>query len=166
MRLVSRVFHRSLSLADIEDAILLEGGKIHFVVTESYDNMDWYRAVQWLGFFPPAESSHFAFRRLPMPFPSITVMGFMMKKKVGDLMLIAASSLLVIGCRTGDRVKIGQDLTPCPEVRPQVCTQDYRPVCAQFGDGSRRTYSNGCSACSDGKVMGFLPGQCPSGNRP
>lgn len=48
----------------------------------------------------------------------------------------------------------------CTEPRPQVCTQDYRPVCAALQDGSLKTYSNGCNACSDPAVTGYREGAC------
>ena len=51
-------------------------------------------------------------------------------------------------------------LTMCKEPRPQICTQDYRPVCGQLMDGSFKTYSNGCSACSNKKVKGYREGPC------
>jgi hypothetical protein len=51
-------------------------------------------------------------------------------------------------------------LTMCKEPRPQICTQDYRPVCGQLMDGGVKTYSNGCSACSDKKVKGYREGAC------
>jgi len=53
-----------------------------------------------------------------------------------------------------------ETLTFCPEPRPQVCTQDYRPVCAQLRDGSFKTYSNGCSACTDPAVTAYSGGAC------
>jgi alkaline phosphatase D len=53
-----------------------------------------------------------------------------------------------------------QETVPCPEPRLQVCTQDYRPVCAVRQDGSYKTYANGCSACSDPEVTGYLEGTC------
>ena len=48
----------------------------------------------------------------------------------------------------------------CPEPRPEICTQDYRPVCAQLPDGTFKTYSNGCNACSDPIVVGYRDGEC------
>ncbi len=62
--------------------------------------------------------------------------------------------------------------TLCTDPRPQVCTMDYRPVCATRDTGIRcvttpcpsaekRTYSNGCGACSDPKVSGYVPEACP-----
>ena len=50
--------------------------------------------------------------------------------------------------------------TQCEEPRPQVCTADYRPVCATLADGSQKTYSNGCSACGDPAVGAWVEGEC------
>lgn len=50
--------------------------------------------------------------------------------------------------------------TICTEPRPQVCTMDYLPVCAQKKDGSLKKYSNGCTACSEPEVVGYLEGEC------
>jgi hypothetical protein len=48
----------------------------------------------------------------------------------------------------------------CTEPRPQMCTMDYRPVCAVLKDNSSKTYSNGCGACSDSQVKGYNDGAC------
>ena len=53
-----------------------------------------------------------------------------------------------------------QKMVACTEPRPQVCTQDYRPVCAMLHDGGFKTYSNGCNACSDPSVTGYREGVC------
>jgi len=53
-----------------------------------------------------------------------------------------------------------KEMVACTEPRPQVCSQDYRPVCAVLQDGSLKTYSNGCSACSDPGVTGYRKGAC------
>jgi hypothetical protein len=61
----------------------------------------------------------------------------------------------------------------CTEPRPQMCTMDYRPVCATRDTGVRcikapcpsseqKTYSNGCSACSDATVSEYVEGECPA----
>ena len=50
--------------------------------------------------------------------------------------------------------------TICEDPRPQVCTMDYRPVCATLADGSNKTYSNGCGACSDPNVSSWVEGEC------
>lgn len=59
----------------------------------------------------------------------------------------------------------------CPEQRPQVCTMDYRPVCATRDTGVRcvtapcpsselKTFSNACTACADPKVISYTPDEC------
>jgi len=53
-----------------------------------------------------------------------------------------------------------QKMVACTEPRPQVCTQDYHPVCARLLDSSFKTYSNGCNACSDPAVTGYREGAC------
>lgn len=53
-----------------------------------------------------------------------------------------------------------QKMVVCTEPRPQVCTQDYRPVCAMLQDGTFKTYSNGCNACSDPAVTDYREGAC------
>jgi hypothetical protein len=52
-------------------------------------------------------------------------------------------------------------VTACEDPRPQVCTMDYRPVCGNLADGSVKTYSNGCGACSDANVSSWIEGECP-----
>ncbi len=60
----------------------------------------------------------------------------------------------------------------CPGERPEVCTQEYSPVCARIEerDAAGRatilyeTYSNGCMACAKSTkmrmVMGYTKGAC------
>ena len=48
----------------------------------------------------------------------------------------------------------------CEDPRPEVCTMDYRPVCAVHADGSLATASNACVACSDPSVVGYRTGPC------
>ena len=53
------------------------------------------------------------------------------------------------------------DFIRCEEPRPEACAQTYVPVCGELTDGSRRTYSNACSACSDTNVAGYRLDPCP-----
>jgi hypothetical protein len=59
----------------------------------------------------------------------------------------------------------------CSDPRPEICTQQYQPVCAQVDTGVRcikapcpsaesRTFPNGCAACTDPKVLGYVEGAC------
>lgn len=49
----------------------------------------------------------------------------------------------------------------CADPRPQMCTRDYRPACGLRRDGTRQTYGNACSACSDPDVVTQAAGACP-----
>jgi hypothetical protein len=59
----------------------------------------------------------------------------------------------------------------CEEPRPEICTHEYRPVCASVDTKIRcitapcpstgpREYPNGCAACTDHDVFGYVPGTC------
>ena len=70
---------------------------------------------------------------------------------------------LLAGCATsaGDpAAAVAPSAQICKDPRPQVCTMDYRPVCANMEGGSLKTYANGCGACSVGRVIGWVEGAC------
>ena len=76
--------------------------------------------------------------------------------------------LLFSGCSSDDGGTAGgsgsSEITKCPSNRPPPpvpCTLDYNPVCGIQTDGTSRTYSNGCSACADLKVVSYMMGSCP-----
>jgi len=48
----------------------------------------------------------------------------------------------------------------CESPRPQICTMDYVPVCAVMKNGSQKTMSNACTACSLKEVTHYRPGPC------
>ena len=56
----------------------------------------------------------------------------------------------------------GQTASPslCSEPRPQMCTQHFDPVCAQTADGTKKTASNGCIACTDKSTVSYIRGRC------
>ena len=68
--------------------------------------------------------------------------------------------------------------TKCdPENRPQACTREYRPVCAEVDNGVRcvttpcdstdqKEFGNGCTACADAKTDGYWPVACAELNGP
>ena len=72
------------------------------------------------------------------------------------LSLFAAAEIVM----AEEKIPGEKELKTCPEPRPQMCTREYRPVCAKLDDGSMKTYSNGCTACTDTKVVGYYPGAC------
>ncbi len=84
----------------------------------------------------------------------------------GRLLTTAPVLLIMLpllgGCAAGqlkptpaDRLQIA-----CIEPRPQVCTMDYTPVCAELKNGVLKTYSNGCSACADVNVLSYRASAC------
>ncbi len=52
-------------------------------------------------------------------------------------------------------------VTQCTDPRPQVCTMEYAPVCADLSAGGKKQYSSACNACADDAVSGYLRGECP-----
>ena len=71
--------------------------------------------------------------------------------------------VLLSACATNppDESAMAAAVQVCEEPRPQVCTMDYRPVCANLADGGVKTYSNGCSACGDVAASSWTEGACP-----
>lgn len=62
------------------------------------------------------------------------------------------------GCDTN---KVNETLdTMCSEPRPEACTMEYVPVCGYKLDGTYKTYSNGCSACTDKEIIGYKNDEC------
>jgi hypothetical protein len=48
----------------------------------------------------------------------------------------------------------------CPDVRSQICTMDYRPVCGIGAGKLKKTSSNQCQACADKTVTSYSEGEC------
>ncbi len=84
-----------------------------------------------------------------------------MQKKIGLLMGLFAGIMLTFSNVSADSVEDVSQRTVCPDTRPMMCTMDYTPVCGTSGDGSTKTYSNGCGACSNPKVVSYVPQACP-----
>lgn len=85
----------------------------------------------------------------------------MINSKLVYMPLLAA--LLSLGaCTSGNPKSLPAtgSQTACTDPRPQICTADYRPVCAQLKDGVLKTYSNACSACGDVNVVAHNPSAC------
>lgn len=49
--------------------------------------------------------------------------------------------------------------TPAPGAPPQVCTENYQPVCGTSPSGTRVTYSNACFARA-AMATNVMPGEC------
>ena len=75
--------------------------------------------------------------------------------------LLIASILSVSACSSTHQANSNNmKSNKCPEVRPEMCTMEYDPVCGRLSDGSLKTYSNACNACSDQQVSSYDPGEC------
>jgi hypothetical protein len=48
----------------------------------------------------------------------------------------------------------------CAAPRPQVCTMEYAPVCANLSAGGRGDYASACNACADDAVASYEDGAC------
>ncbi|WP_321492707.1 hypothetical protein [uncultured Desulfobacter sp.] len=74
------------------------------------------------------------------------------------LMIVSVSS----GCAGASRKQSEPpgNFVVCKEPRLSMCTKEYRPVCGHFADGTVKTFSNACTACSNKKVVGFSYGPC------
>jgi hypothetical protein len=80
----------------------------------------------------------------------------------GISVFVMLTCLSLVACAVGaDKLMPAVGATMCEEPRSQACTRDYRPVCASLEDGSEKTYSNGCTACADAKVIVWVEGPCP-----
>jgi len=77
-----------------------------------------------------------------------------------SLVIFCLTSNMAIAVQQSDEPNDENKQTVCTDPRPQVCTRDYRPVCAQLEDTSFKTYSNGCTACSDSRVKSYEEGPC------
>jgi len=75
--------------------------------------------------------------------------------------------LLIAGCGSTSQQPQGSadpgvaPLTGCTEPRPEVCTMQYAPACAELAAGGQREYASACNACSDPAVTGYRTGSCP-----
>ena len=83
-----------------------------------------------------------------------------------EMALVITALLTIYGCAAKESKEAPAErpyrtkIQICPEPRPEMCTQQYEPVCGQFSRGGSKTYSNWCSACSDKTVESYAPGEC------
>lgn len=71
--------------------------------------------------------------------------------------------------QTGNETSADAFVTQCdPNNRPEICTQEYAPVCGLVQvecfttpcDPVPETFSNGCTACSNDRVVSYTEGVC------
>jgi len=100
-------------------------------------------------------------------------------KQVAKLVFLSSFTIFCWSCSTAEPIKTEKPvtqtkpITQCTNPRPEVCTREYRPVCATKDTGIRCvttpcpsteevTYATGCTACADPKVSHYRPGKCKS----
>lgn len=95
--------------------------------------------------------------------------------RVGRKVVWTVAALLYLQGCAGDPLpsaELPAGLAHCADPRPELCTQDYRPVCGLRDTGvrcvttpcestERVTYGNACAACSNPGVAGYTEGVCP-----
>ena len=79
--------------------------------------------------------------------------------KLLPLFLILFATLCFTSCDTNSDNEIIVD-NKCTEPRPEVCTMEHDPACGYKSDGTSKTYSSGCSACTEKEIIGFNKGEC------
>ena len=84
-----------------------------------------------------------------------------MKLSVLYRSIVFIAFLFITACATTQQShSVKMETIDCPELRPEMCTMDYNPVCGNLSDGTFKTYSNGCNACSDPDVTRYSQGEC------
>ena len=85
--------------------------------------------------------------------------------------LIVLATLLLAACQQAESPGKVSGATVCEDPRPEMCTREYRPVCALRDTGVRcvtepcdnteqKTYGNACDACADPAVISYTEGAC------
>jgi hypothetical protein len=82
------------------------------------------------------------------------------------LIIIAAISLLIAVKKP---IKGDEEKMFCPEEQADFCTEIYQPACGWFDPEKiqcikypcAQTFSNGCYACKDDRVLYWTDGECP-----
>jgi len=77
-----------------------------------------------------------------------------------SLILVSISSCASTPQKNPEKIILDNERVECSLPRPQVCTFIYQPVCGELLDGTSKTHSSGCTACSDANIVAYLPGSC------
>jgi len=86
-------------------------------------------------------------------------LGISMNLSPSVSLYLLITTMFVTGCMSDENIS-GEGLTACQQIRPGVCAQHYKPVCAKRNDGSYKSYPNDCMSCSDKEVIGYTEGLC------
>jgi len=97
-------------------------------------------------------------------------------KKISKLIAISITFFCLsysvsVMSESENQKKDSHDFTQCKEPRPEICTREYKPVCATKNTGvqcvtspcpptDEATYASGCTACADPNVIKYKQGSC------
>jgi len=96
------------------------------------------------------------------------------RRQVGRAGWMFTVGMILLGCAEPQPRSLPTTVAvQCTDPRPELCTLDYRPVCATRDTGVRcvttpcdstelATYSNACAACADPRVVSSTQGACES----
>lgn len=79
---------------------------------------------------------------------------------IGLLTLVASCGANQVPAPVPVEAPVDDAWVECTQPRPQVCTMEYRPVCARLESDRLMTYSSPCNACADDAVTAWRPGAC------
>ncbi len=77
-----------------------------------------------------------------------------------NVKLLSILLLTTITACTVNPEQKNNNIVSCKDPRPQMCTMDYNPVCGFISPNQIKTFSNGCVACSDSKVLSHTNNVC------
>lgn len=74
----------------------------------------------------------------------------------GRCLTVAGVALMQVACAAP--ASVPGKARACPEVRPEACTMEYRPVTGYSPSGEPRgQFSNACTACAEPGVAYTVP---------
>ena len=77
-----------------------------------------------------------------------------------NVKLLSILLLTTITACTVNPEQKNNNIVSCKDPRPQICTMDYNPICGFISENQTKTFSNGCTACSDAKVISYVDKIC------
>ena len=87
--------------------------------------------------------------------------------RFASISLLLVMLALISGCQSdvnSDQSRPDSELEVvmemCMDPRPQICTMEFVPVCGVRDGGEKESFPNGCGACSNQGIVGYLPGEC------
>ncbi len=87
-------------------------------------------------------------------------------KHIFSIIILPSLLLITVACETTVAQNTDSEspkeisIVKCTEPRPQICTNEYKPVCATLKNTKKETYATGCTACADKYVISYIQNVC------